>query len=168
MQGCFTGRRAVRHDHSVDGRQRSCLVWFNFSRTAEASKTAAGGATPAFTEEALRTVIEKYNSYVENQSDPDFGKEVLAGAIDLEAIENDPNVGIVISPRKASLHHTMGGVVINTSAEVLNAEGQPIEGLWAAGEVTGGIHAGNRLGGNAIADIFTFGMIAGQNAGKAQ
>ena len=44
----------------------------------------------------------------------------------------------------------------------------PIEGLWAAGEVTGGIHAGNRLGGNAIADIFTFGMIAGQNAGKAQ
>lgn len=79
------------------------------------------------------------------RTNPDFGKEVLAGAIDLEAIENDPNVGIVISPRKASLHHTMGGVVINTSAEVLNAEGQPIEGLWAAGEVTGGIHAGNRL-----------------------
>ncbi len=145
-------------------------VWYGstLAELAEASKTAAGGATPAFTEEQLRTVIEKYNSYVENQSDPDFGKEVLAGAIDLEAIENDPNVGIVISPRKASLHHTMGGVVINTSAEVLNAEGQPIEGLWAAGEVTGGIHAGNRLGGNAIADIFTFGMIAGQNAGKAQ
>lgn len=145
-------------------------VWYGstLAELAEATKNAAGGATPAFTEEQLREVIETYNSYVANQSDPDFGKEVLAGAIDLETIENDPSVGIVISPRKASLHHTMGGVVINTSAEVLNEEGNVIEGLWAAGEVTGGVHAGNRLGGNAIADIFTFGQIAGEHAGAAK
>ena len=62
----------------------------------------------------------------------------------------------------------MGGVVINTNCEVLNTEGNVIEGLWAAGEVTGGIHAGNRLGGNAVADIFTFGKIAGKNAGQAE
>ena len=105
---------------------------------------------------------------MENQNDPDFGKEVLNGYIDLEAIEADPNVGIVITPRKASLHHTMGGVKINTEAEVLNEDGQIIPGLWAAGEVAGGVHAGNRLGGNAIADIFTFGRIAGRNAGMAQ
>ncbi len=144
-------------------------VWYGdtLAELAEATKTSAGGAAPAFTEEQLREVIETYNSYVANQNDPEFGKEVLAGAIDLETIENDPNVGIVISPRKASLHHTMGGLQINTNAEVLDTEGNVIPGLWAAGEVTGGIHAGNRLGGNAIADIFTFGRIAGQNAGSA-
>lgn len=145
-------------------------VWYGstLAELAEASKESAGGAAPAFTEEALREIIETYNSYVENQNDPDFGKEVLAGAIDLEAIESNPDVGIVISPRKASLHHTMGGIVINTNAEVLDAKGNVIDGLWAAGEVTGGVHAGNRLGGNAIADIFTFGQIAGKNAGAAK
>lgn len=143
-------------------------VWYGstLAELVENSKTSAGGATPNFTEEALRETIEKYNSYVAAQKDDDFGKEVLAGAIDLDAIENDPNVGIVISPRKASIHHTMGGVEINTNAEVLDTDGNVISGLWAAGEVTGGIHAGNRLGGNAVADIFTFGHIAGASASK--
>ena len=141
-------------------------VWYGstLAEVAEASATSAGGAAPAFTEEALRNTIEKYNSYVEAQEDPDFHKEVLAGAIDIDAIEADPNVGFVISPRKASLHHTMGGLKIDTDAHVLNTDGEIIEGLWAAGEVTGGIHAGNRLGGNAVADIFTYGHIAGSNA----
>ncbi len=143
-------------------------IWYGdtLAELAEATKTAAAGCTPAFTEEALRATIEKYNSYVANQKDEDFGKEVLAGAIDLEAIDADPNVGICISPRKSSLHHTMGGVCINTETEVLRADGTVIEGLWAAGEVTGGVHAGNRLGGNAIADIFIFGRIAGESATK--
>lgn len=141
-------------------------VWYGstLAELAEASATSAGGAAPAFTEEALRNTIEKYNSYVEAQEDPDFHKEVLAGAIDIDAIEADPNVGFVISPRKASLHHTMGGLKIDTDAHVLNTDGEIIEGLWAAGEVTGGVHAGNRLGGNAVADIFTYGHIAGSNA----
>lgn len=145
-------------------------VWYGstLAELAEATKTSAGGSSATFTEEQLRTVIETYNSYVANQEDPDFGKEVLSGAIDLDAIEADPNAGIVISPRKASLHHTMGGVVINTAAEVLDTDGSAIAGLWAAGEVTGGLHAGNRLGGNAIADIFTFGQIAGRSAGSAK
>ena len=58
----------------------------------------------------------------------------------------------------------MGGVKINTSAQALDSEGNVIPGLYAAGEVTGGIHAGNRLGGNALADIIVFGRIAGENA----
>ena len=88
--------------------------------------------------------------------------------LDIDAIEADPNRGFVISPRKASLHHTMGGVKIDSEAHVLNANGEAISGLWAAGEVTGGVHAGNRLGGNAEADIFTFGRIAGVNAAANQ
>ena len=141
-------------------------VWYGstLAELAEASATRAGGAAPAFSEDALRATIEKYNSYVDAQEDPDFGKAVISGKIDLEAIEANPDVGIVISPRKASIHHTMGGVTINTNAEVLDTEGNVIPGLFAAGEVTGGIHAGNRLGGNAVADIFTFGHIAGGSA----
>ncbi len=156
--------------NTVENMVNNGHIWYGstLAELAEATKTPAGGATSSFTEEQLREVIETYNSYVENQNDPDFGKEVLNGYIDLEYIESHPEVGICISPRKASLHHTMGGVTINTEAQVLNTDGNVIPGLWAAGEVTGGIHAGNRLGGNAIADIFTFGRIAGANAGNAQ
>ena len=143
-------------------------IWYGetLAELAEASKTKAAGVAPAFTEEQLRATIEKYNIYVAAQKDDDFGKEVLAGAIDLEYIEATEGVGICISPRKSSLHHTMGGVVIDTQTHVINTDGNIIPGLWAAGEVTGGIHAGNRLGGNAIADIFTFGRIAGTNAAQ--
>jgi len=143
-------------------------IWYGntLAELAAASSKAAAGVAPAFTEAQLRATIEEYNRYVAEQKDTAFGKEVLAGAIDLAAIDADPERGICISPRKASLHHTMGGVAIDTEARVLDSKGRPIAGLWAAGEVTGGIHAGNRLGGNAIADIFTFGRIAGLNAAK--
>ena len=143
-------------------------VWYGstLAELAEATKKPAAGVAPAFTEKQLRETIERYNAFVIAQKDDDFGKGVIAGAIDLAYVESHPEVGISISPRKASLHHTMGGVTIDTETRVLNAQGSPIPGLWAAGEVTGGIHAGNRLGGNAIADIFTFGRIAGLNAAK--
>lgn len=60
----------------------------------------------------------------------------------------------------------MGGLVINDKTEVLNKDGQPIPGLYAAGELTGVIHGSNRLGGNAITDIIVFGRIAGQEVSK--
>ena len=65
-------------------------------------------------------------------------------------------------------HHTMGGVIINKDAQVIDRHGNVIPGLYAAGEVTGGIHGSNRIGGNAIADIFTFGRIAGEGAASEQ
>ena len=58
----------------------------------------------------------------------------------------------------------MGGIVINPKAEVLNEKGEVISGLFAAGEVTGGVHGANRLGGNAVADFVVFGRISGQSA----
>ena len=64
------------------------------------------------------------------------------------------------------IHHTMGGVEINTETEVISTEGEPIPGLYAAGEVTGGVHGGNRIGGNALMDCQVFGQIAGENAAK--
>ena len=68
------------------------------------------------------------------------------------------------TPRKPAVHHTMGGLKIDPQTHVLTKEDQIIEGLYAAGEVAGGIHAGNRLGGNSLTDIFTFGRIAGKTA----
>lgn len=63
-------------------------------------------------------------------------------------------------------HHTMSGLLINTDAQVLNAYGQPIKGLWAAGEATGGVHGEVRLGTVTIADCVVFGRIAGKNAAR--
>ncbi len=104
----------------------------------------------------LTETVENYNSYVDKGHDPEFNK----GAFDLK-VECPPYYA---TPRKPAVHHTMGGLRIDDEARVLDKNGKVIEGLYAAGEVTGGIHAGNRLGGNALADIFTFGRIAGYNA----
>lgn len=100
--------------------------------------------------------IETYNSYVDAQADPEFEKANFGGKIEVAPF--------YATPRSPSLHHTMGGLEINTEAQVLDADGNIIPGFYAAGEVTGGIHAGNRLGGNALADIMVFGKIAGENA----
>ncbi len=61
------------------------------------------------------------------------------------------------------VHHTMGGIKVNANTEVLDEAGNVIPGFYAAGEATGGLHGGNRLGGNAVADAFVFGRIAGNN-----
>ncbi|MGL5611884.1 FAD-binding protein, partial [Cetobacterium sp.] len=74
-----------------------------------------------------------------------------------------PFYAIEVSP---AIHHTMGGVKINENAEVLDKNGDKIQGLYAAGEITGGVHGGNRIGGNAVTDIIVFGKIAGENAAK--
>ena len=106
--------------------------------------------------EVFTETIKKYNSYVDTGKDPEFGKNVF----DLK-VEVAP---FYATPRKPAIHHTMGGLKIDTETHVLTKDGRIISGLYAAGEVAGGIHAGNRLGGNALADIFTFGRIAGKNA----
>lgn len=108
--------------------------------------------------DALKDSVAKYNSYVDAGKDPDFGKTVFGSKI-----ETAPFYAVIEKP---AVHHTMGGLAINSAAQVLNEAGAPIEGLFAAGEVTGGLHAGNRVGGNAIADIMVYGRIAGANAAK--
>ena len=67
-----------------------------------------------------------------------------------------------------TVHHTMGGIRVNVESEACNADGEPIPGLYAAGECTGGIHGENRLGGNAIADCMVFGRTAGTNAAQGK
>ena len=104
----------------------------------------------------LVDTVAKYNSYVEAGEDPEFHKDTFS-----LKVENAP---FYATPRQPAVHHTMGGLKIDTATRVLDENNQPIKNLYAAGEVAGGIHAGNRLGGNALADIFTFGRIAGKTA----
>lgn len=104
----------------------------------------------------LTETIANYNSYVDAGYDPEFNK----GSFDLKC-EKAP---FYATPRKPAVHHTMGGLKIDTKTHVINENGQTIPGLYAAGEVAGGLHAGNRLGGNSLADIFTFGRIAADSA----
>lgn len=106
--------------------------------------------------EVLKETIIKYNSYVDAGFDPEFHKDTFS-----LKVEKAP---FYATPRKPAVHHTMGGLKIDTNTHVLDENGQPIKHLYAAGEVAGGIHAGNRLGGNALTDIFTFGRIAGKTA----
>ena len=100
--------------------------------------------------------METWNSYVEAKNDPDFGRTSFANPLN-----NGPYYAIKVT---AGVHHTMGGVTINSETEVLKADGSVIPGLFAAGEVTGGVHGANRLGGTAVADFVVFGRIAGESA----
>ncbi|WP_456295524.1 flavocytochrome c [Vibrio sp. AK197] len=104
----------------------------------------------------LKETIDNYNRYVDAGLDPEFHKDTFS-----LKVEKAP---FYATPRQPAVHHTMGGLKIDTATRVLDENNQPIKNLYAAGEVAGGIHAGNRLGGNALADIFTFGRIAGQTA----
>ena len=106
--------------------------------------------------DAFTATMEKWNGYVADKNDPDFGRTSFANPLDTA-----PYYAVKVT---AGIHHTMGGLKIDPETHVLNADGQIIPGLFAAGEVTGGVHGANRLGGNAVADIIVFGRIAGEQA----
>jgi fumarate reductase flavoprotein subunit len=109
----------------------------------------------------LQETLATWTAACAAQNDAEFGREAFDALLsDLSAA---PYYAVKIAP---GIHHCMGGVKINTNAEVIDREGNVIPGLYAAGEVTGGVHGGNRLGGNAVADFVVFGRIAGENASK--
>lgn len=104
----------------------------------------------------LAETMESWNACVAAGKDEEFGRTSFANPLDTA-----PYYAIKVT---AGVHHTMGGLKINTNTEVLNTNGDVIPGLFAAGEVTGGVHGANRLGGNAVADFTVFGRIAGAAA----
>ena len=107
-------------------------------------------------EAAFAETMNNWNGYVDAKNDPDFGRTSFANKLDTA-----PYYAIKVT---AGVHHTMGGLKINTNTEVLKEDGSVIPGLFAAGEVTGGVHGANRLGGNAVADFVVFGRIVGAAA----
>ncbi|WP_231640381.1 flavocytochrome c [Shewanella sp. Sh95] len=109
-------------------------------------------------ESSLEKTVSNYNRYFKQGKDEEFAREQMP-----LPLEKAPFYAVKVAP---GIHHTMGGVAIDTKAEVLDIQSKPLVGLFAAGEVTGGVHGYNRLGGNAVADTVIFGKIAGTNAAK--
>ncbi|MBZ2386869.1 flavocytochrome c [Anaerococcus murdochii] len=106
--------------------------------------------------DALLETVKTFNENSAKNEDPEFNLRMLGWQV-----KDAPFYMMKAAP---AVHHTMGGLKINTDAQVLNKDGEWIDGLYAAGEVTGGIHGSNRLGSVAMADITVFGRIAGENA----
>ena len=124
--------------------------------TAEGETFADLAAAMDVPADAFVATMDTWNAAVEAGVDAEFGRTSFAKPLNV-----GPFYAVKVGP---GVHHTMGGLKINTAAEVISTAGAPIPGLFAAGEVTGGIHGANRLGGNAVADIVVFGRIAGASA----
>ena len=107
-------------------------------------------------EAAFAETMNNWNACVEAKSDAEFGRTSFANPLNTA-----PYYAIKVTP---GVHHTMGGLKINPATEVLTEDGSVIPGLFAAGEITGGVHGANRLGGNAVADFVVFGRIAAESA----
>lgn len=129
-----------------------------FIRAETLADLAAQLQIPA---DVFQETISNHNKYLAEGKDPEFGRQFTKAMIPLT---NGPFYAIAQWP---AVHHTMGGLRIDKDAQVIDIWGNPIQKLFAAGEVTGGIHGANRLGGNAIPDCIVFGRIAGVNANKA-
>lgn len=106
----------------------------------------------------LQKTLDRYNKYAKDKQDPDFGKAMFTQTID--------KAPYYFGIETADVHFTCGGLRISPKAEVIDIEGNVIPNLYAAGEVTGGVHGTNRAGGNSLTDIFVYGRIAGANAAQ--
>ena len=106
---------------------------------------------------AFVETMNTWNEAVKTGEDKEFGRN---NGMD-DDLSTAPFYAIQIAP---GIHHTMGGIKIDANTEVISTEGAAIPGLFAAGETTGGVHGGNRIGGNAVCDFVVFGRIAGANA----
>ena len=103
----------------------------------------------------LQAAFDQYNAGFDGVPDP-FGLRTYGSRMGTPPF--------YAATRSPTVHYTMGGILIDTQTRVLDMNNRPIPGFYAAGEVTGGIHGANRLGGNALADNIVFGRIAGQSA----
>ena len=108
----------------------------------------------------FKDTVTRFNGSIADGTDPEYGKPILNDAAPLE---HPPYFAMRLWPK---VHYTMGGILINTKAQVLDLNGLPIHGFFAAGEVTGGVHGASRLGCCAITDCLVFGRIAGGQAAK--
>ncbi len=149
------------------------VEWRQYVRTVDELAelfTSLGLPTDA---ETVRATIENYDKAIMAGEQPEDVKKTNPNAL-IGSAEKDENgnyipetytldgVELRVRLLAPSTHHTMGGLKVDTQRHVLDTNGNIISGLYAAGEVTGGIHGGNRLGGNAIVEIYVSGRTAAQ------
>lgn len=150
-------------DQRVVDHLKSCTKYINSGLTVQGDTYEELAAAIGYDDAAAKAFVESmniWNAAVAAGEDAEFGR---SNGMD-EDLATAPYYAIKIAP---GIHHTMGGVSINTDAEVLDTNGNVIPGLFAAGEVAGGVHGGNRIGGNAVCDFVVFGRIAGNSAANA-
>lgn len=139
---------------------KSCQKYISNGLTVSSDSYEGLAKEMGLTGDAAANFVETmntWNSSVAASEDAEFGR---SNGMDGD-LSTAPYYAIKIAP---GIHHTMGGLKINTDAQVLDTDGSIIPGLYAAGETTGGVHGGNRIGGNAVCDFVVFGRIAGSNA----
>ncbi len=107
--------------------------------------------------QAVKQSVDNYNSYLKKGEDKEFGRFLQK---DAKPIQQAPFYALRLWPK---VHHTMGGLQINSKAEVIGLDQKPIVGLYAAGEAAGGVHGAVRLGSCAVVDCLVFGRIAGKS-----
>ncbi|QEK13586.1 flavocytochrome c [Crassaminicella thermophila] len=143
-------------DENIRKSLKAIEKYYNEGLLTEATSLKNLASSLEIDPEQLQETVKQYNEYVKLGEDKDFHKKSIKIKIE------KPNFyGIKVAP---AVHYTMGGIKINEKAQVINNSGKIIKGLYAAGEVTGGIHGANRLGGNSLTDITVFGKIAGDSA----
>lgn len=139
---------------------KSCQKYISNGLTVSSDSYEGLAKEMGLTGDAAANFVETMNTWnasVAAGEDTEFGR---SNGMDGD-LSTAPYYAIKIAP---GIHHTMGGLKINTDAQVLDTNGSVITGLYAAGETTGGVHGGNRIGGNAVCDFVVFGRIAGSNA----
>jgi fumarate reductase flavoprotein subunit len=154
-----TGKTAfLVFDGNVRKRLKSLEGYFHLGMAKEAPTPEALAQLLSIDPATFAATISNYNKYQQAKDDPEFKRPSMALPLD------QPNYcSVEVQP---GVHYTMGGVLINERAQALGRSGKAIPGLYAAGEVTGGVHGANRLGGNSTVETIVFGRIAGREAAQ--
>ena len=147
-------------DNAVRTSLASIETYANQHLMAEGADIASLAQKTGLPSGALSSTLARYNSFRKAGVDEDFGR---SGTEMTAALETPPFYAIRVKP---AIHHTMGGIKVDADMHVLRSDDTPVPGLFSAGEVTGGLHGANRLGGNGVADIVVNGRIAGQGAAE--
>lgn len=154
------GEAFLIFDQAVRESLASIETYANQHLLSEGSTIEDLANSVGVTANKLAESISRYNAQQKAGFDDDFGRKATEMPVPLEM---SPFYAVRVKP---AIHHTMGGLSVNTETQVLRADGTAIPGLYAAGEVTGGLHGANRLGGNGVADIVVNGRLAGMMASK--
>ncbi len=147
-------------DDAVRRSLASIETYANQHLMAEGANPAELASKIGLPSAAFAATLARYASFQKAGADEDFGRTGIQMTVPLET---PPYYAIRVTP---AIHHTMGGIRVDAGMHVLRSDETPVPGLFAAGEVTGGIHGANRLGGNGVADIVVNGKIAGRNAAE--
>ncbi len=146
------------YDANVHDKNKACSKYDKMGLSKKADTVAGLAQACDLDPTALQATVDAWNAIVAGDATDEFGRKPQET---VQPFATAPFYAVKIAP---GIHHTMGGVRVNDKTEVLKSDGTAIPGLFAAGEVTGGLHGANRLGGNAVCDIVVNGINAGNHA----